>query len=167
MLLKGDFIHTQNTQGALKVRAASPPFHPLMSQTPVWTSPACFFRFLDKIEPVASKPKHLVSTTSRDSDNKNTIARLGFGTGWLFDILTRTEGALAAFLQLQPLSMIMGYIADKYGTNENASIITVTHLCVLEARLSRESFNFYVGITFLMSKTCVKQLELLPSCLSQ
>lgn len=106
-----------------------------MSQTPVWTSPACFFIFLDKIEPVASNPKHLLSTTSRDSDNKNTIARLGFGTGWFFDILTRTEGALAAFLQLQPLSMIMGYIADKYGTNENASIITVTHLCVLEAHL--------------------------------
>lgn len=91
-----------------------------------------FLQILEKIEPVASKPKHLLSTASCDSDNKNTIARLGFGTGWLFDILTRTEGALAASLQLQPLSMIMGYIADKYGTNENASIITVTHLCVLE-----------------------------------
>lgn len=78
MLLKGDFIHTQNTQGASKVRAASPPFQSL------YVPDSCvnflFLQILDKSEPVASKPKHLLSATSPDSDNKNTIARLGFGT---------------------------------------------------------------------------------------
>lgn len=112
------------------------PFIPLKSRTPV---SACFFRFGIRLSLSPLKQSISSSTTSPDSGNKNTIARLAFGTSLLLDILTSTEGALAAFLQ--PLSRIMCDLADKYRTNENASIITVVHLYILEARLCGERLS--------------------------